>query len=210
MRTTSTRWLSVLTLACAGLWSSGSQARAEDPVERTASTWRFDIRVLRVTSSYATVEQAPTLPGMTSFGVTAATWAELLAALKARGSTQIVMDRNVTALPDRPFSVVQSWTKNVLMPTRSTGVVSERVASPVSSGVDVRLTFNAATGLLEYALDLRWTDVPQQVEPVSSATSWTGTQSLAGDGTLVLRHADQERAPSGGTEVYVLISWDTP
>ncbi len=210
MRTTSTRWLSVLTLACAGLWSSGSQARAEDPVERTASTWRFDIRVLRVTTPYATVEQAPALPGMTPSGVTSAAWAELLAALKTRGSTQLAMDRNVTALPDRLFSVTQSWTRNLLTLQRSAGAVNERVAAPAQSDVEAQLTFEAATGRLDYHLEVRWTDVPQQSEPVSIRTSWKGCHIMQGPGTLVLRHADQERAPSGGSEVYALISWSVP
>lgn len=208
MRSTWAGCIVVLALACAGLWGSSSQARAEDPLERTATTWRFDVRVLRLTTDYSTVEQAPTLPGMTPVGVTTATWAELLTALKARGQTQIVMDRNVTALPDRPFHVTQSWTRNIMTLGKTTGTVSERVALPATSGVDAYLTLDAATGRLEYKLDVRWTDVPPQGEPVSITTNWQSSQLLQGYGTLVLRHADQERAPSAGTELYALISWN--
>lgn len=212
MRSRWASWIVLLALVGAGLWSNGALARAEDPLERVGTTWRFDVRVLRLTTACATVEQAPTLPGMTPSGVTIASWAELLAALKARGSTQIVMDRNVTGLSDRAFRVGQTQTESVLAVRRTDGTSTITEASPFMSAADVDLVVDRDEGRqLEYGVVLIWAKTAAHTTvPITMRTEWKGAQMLHGDGTLVLRHAEQDRNPPVGTEIYVLISWDAP
>ena len=211
MRSTWAGWIALLALVGAGLWGSSALARAEDPAERSAITWRFDVRVLRLSTACATVEQAPTLPGMTACGVTTATWAALLAALKARGSTQIVMDRNVTGLSDRAFSVGQTQTENVMAVRRTDGTSTITEALPFMSAANVDLVVDRDGGRrLEYGVNITWAKAAAHTAaPISVRTEWKGAQMLQGDGTLVLRHAEQDGQETG-TEIYVLITWDAP
>jgi hypothetical protein len=201
--------MAVIVLLAAGLSSRGSMARAEDPVERASSSWRFDVRVVRVTTQPATVETAPAFPAATTDGVSTATWPELLAVLKNRGTIQLMLDRNATGSAERSALLAHSWTENYLVVRRADNSNTFKDTMPSTNGVEAKLTVGPPGSRLNYEITVRWgMPTPGKPEPTLIESRWIGDYSLQGDGTLVLRHAEQNA--TGGTELYVLITWDAP
>lgn len=176
----------------------------------TRSTgWHVEVRVVRVTTSAATVEHAPALPGSRPDGTTTAAWPDLLAALKARGTTQIVMDRSGSAVSGAPISLEQRQSENVLATIRADRGNTQLEARPLATGATVWLLVAGASDALpprlDYDASVEWARAsPQRTAPITSLAKWKGAHAPVGDATLVLRHAEQDGL-GGGTEVYVLI-----
>jgi hypothetical protein len=189
--------------------------RAEDPVEaggppQTLAAWRMDVRVVQVTVDRATAEAAPSLPGTDGNGRTTASWADVLAALKSRGSVRIRMDRSVTTTSEAECRVSTSRLETLMVDQSRSGDLTNRTTQPYRDGADAVLAIRRARvgpGRLEYRVKADWLDrLNEQTIPIQLYAEWQGSESVDGAGALVLRHAEQG-AKEGATEIYVMLSW---
>ncbi len=193
-------------------------ARAEDAAaaKPRVGTWVYDVRVVRVDSTISTaVEAAPAWQPMGASGATTtATWADLLAGLKARGRTTILLDQKVTAVDRTATEFKQERRRPVL-------VLQDRVSSSAVGGDNERRSVSyvpsGANGQitpypegLEYRVDVSWEERPAADGMVSTGSaSWRGSHSaLTAGATLVLSHREQigTAEASQGFEIYVLVT----
>lgn len=226
----------VLTLVLLGAaLLPGDRARADDKRPESKrpdgkqpadpSLLVFDIRMVRVETSHPEgIEQpCPLLSGDAS--TTRASWPEILAALKKRGKTTVLMDARTTTYPGRltkvseerqvPVILVQSRIQKAGQPAAEnlaaarlrTGCKAELV---VSEGA---LPGAASVALLEYKLETRGTmsaTFPGAASSTETLHSWMGAHPALNAETLVLTHRQQvftpgEDAPRG-VEIYGFIS----
>gem|GEM_PF-6126459 len=214
--------LSLFALGAFGLLV-GSGARAEEgAAARQASvTWVYDVRVVRVDQMVsATVEVGPPWQLSGAAGATTKTpWAELLASLKARGRTTILLDQRVTAIEEREKAVFRQERKRAVLLLRnrqdsSQGKLELSDSSYVEVGTKGEL--GPFAGGLGYDIDARWEEGPTTdgTTPLGSAT-WRGSHANFPPGeTLVVSHRQQQIAGttgSEGLEIYVFVTgWPAP
>lgn len=216
MLTSLRRWVpGVLVLAMLGVagFLLGPRARAEDvpSTPKVPESWVYDVRVVRVdTTDPAVVETAPPWKAAgTSAASTSSPWSDLLAGLKARGRTTILLDQRVTAGDGIPTEIKHRRKRSVLALRARAGNAETWETSFLESGTSGELVATAHG--LHYTIDVTWEDAPKAdgTGSVSSA-SWKGTRfGGAPAETLVLSHRQQqvsESAEPRGLEIYVFMT----
>lgn len=216
MVTSLRRWVAgVLCLALMGTASVllGPRARAEDApsTPKVPESWVYDVRVVRVdTSDAAVVETAtPWKATGASAASTTSAWSDLLASLKARGRTTILLDQRVTAGDGIPTEVKHKRKRPVLALRVRSGNAETWETSFIETGTSGELVATARS--LQYAIDVTWEDAPKADGTGSlGSASWKGTRfgGTAAE-TLVLSHRQQqvsESAEQHGLEIYVFIT----
>lgn len=208
---------------CAGglLLENGARAGDGPSAPPLPTTWVYDVRVVRVDATApATVEAAPPWqpPGATG-ATTKAAWADLLAGLKARGRTTILLDQRVTALHQEKTELKQDWRRVALtLRTRQDGLQGKTElsdASYVETGTRGELT--PSFDGLRYQFEVRWEEAPptEAGAPLGSV-SWRGSHSSLPSGeTMVLSYRQQlatgKDGGAPGLELYVLVTgWPVP
>ena len=225
--------LTLILLAAALL--PGDRARADDkrpgskrPDARGSTgslSQVFDIRMVRVEASHPEgIEQpCPLLSG--SATTTQASWPEILAALKKRGKTTVLMDARTTTSPGKVTKVSEERQVPVILPQsrveRAGQAASENLAAArLRTGCKAELVVSEgarpgapSVAFLEYKLETRGTmsaTLPGATGPTESLHVWQGTHPALSGETLVLSHRQQvitpgEDAPRG-VEIYCLVS----
>ncbi len=217
--------LGLLALAAVGLLlergaGAGDGAGGGASAPPAPTTWVFDVRLVRVSVSPATVEAAPPWqpPGATG-ATTKAPWADLLTGLKARGRTTILLDQRVTAIDREKTECRQDWKRVALMlrnrQDNPEGKIELSDVSYVETGTKGELT--PSSDGLRYQFDVRWEEAPptEGAAPIGSV-SWRGSHSSIPAGeTMVLSYRQQQVAGKDkgpeGLELYVLVTaWPVP
>jgi len=208
--------LALLALGTMGLLI-GPGARAEEgtATPKLPATWVYDVRVVRVDADAAVVEVAPSWePAGASGATTTSTWADLLAGLKARGRTTILLDQRSTTWSDVKTALKQERRRPLLTLRNRNGPTDIWEASYVETGAKAELV--STSHGLSYDVNVRWEEAPGEggLAPLGS-TEWSGACSdLKAGETLVLSHRQQQVAqPPGpqGLEIYVFITgWSVP
>ena len=213
--------LGIVGLASFGLLV-GQGARAEDgpvaprpPAASAHESVVFDVRVVRVDPADPTVVEAPPpwQPGGAAAATTTLPWADLLAGLKARGRTTILLDQRVTATDGTPTEfkqerrrAAQTLRHRNAMNDAKTEVWETTFAESGASGELV-----VGPDGLRYRVDVRW-DERAAMDEVASAesASWRGSHAPFPTGeTLVLSHRQQHLSGEGvlrALELYVLVT----
>jgi hypothetical protein len=209
--------LTLLALGALGLLV-GSAARAEDgaAARQGSATSVYDVRVVRVDPVESTVlEVAPPWQPVVAVGATTSVaWADLLAGLKRRGRTTILLDQRVTAIGGVPAEFKQERKCAVLM-------LSDRTVQDTAAKTETWRSMYNATGTsgqlvttpdgLQYRVEVLWDERPTAdgTAPMGN-TSWKGSYSnLKAGETLVLSHRQQQVAgtePIQSIEIYVLVT----
>jgi hypothetical protein len=125
-------------------------------------------------------------------------WTEVLAALKQRGTTLLVLDRRVTAVGAREAEVVETHARPLQRFERRDQHNASFVGGSVETGTRVKLGPGDPLG---YDVEVRWEMPPADPDggPLVGTTRWRGTCASLDDGrTLVLVHRAQ--VPSGAKD----------
>ena len=218
-----TLFVGALALACLTIGSvglPGDDARAE-PDAKGAAVEVFDVRIVRVVTAVPeTIENpCPILSGTDT--TTELGWAEVLAALKKRGATQVLMDQRVTGAQGQLVRANQERQVPVIAPQsrvkKTSGEASENLAAArMRMGCKADLiaaTGQAHGGRIEYKLEVRGVlpKTSQAAEgPTETLTTWEGSHPPFAKRTLVLTNRQQARDPGAsaaqGIELYCFVT----
>jgi hypothetical protein len=207
------RWVPVvLGFLVLGAAHFGLAARAEDGATPapTPGTWVYDVRVVRVDPTASTVlEAAPTWKSASpADATTIATWSDLLAGLKGRGRTVILLDQRLTGIESVPTNFSQRRKRMVLSLQQRATNAEHWSSSYVETGTSGHL--KAGSGGLHYGLEVSWEETPTEdgSGPLGSV-SWEGSHTTFAAGqTLVLSHRQQQvqEGQSPGLEIYAFVT----
>ena len=184
--------LSLALLATGLLASSGDRAWSEDDATvAPAGVWVFDVRVVRVDLASPEVTESP-VPWETSSPMVSMPWTDVLAHLKSRGTTTLLLDQRGTSVWNEPLSLVQTHDVQIRA-FQSQDVSNERWGSST-------LTFGCAANLaplggkhLQYDIEAKWLidRVKPSERPIVSMTRWKGTTPPLAGKTLGLSYREQ-------------------
>ena len=148
-------------------------------------------------------------------------WPEILAALKKRGATQVLMDQRITGAPGQRVRCNQERQVPVIMPQtrvkQPTGGQTENLsAARIRMGCKADMIAHRAgpsDGRLEYKLEVRGVlaKTSQAAEgPTETLTTWEGSHPGFAKRTLVLTNRQQVRDPvapaAQGVELYCFVT----
>jgi hypothetical protein len=213
MAGTRTRVVAAILAVGAAVVLARDGAVADDavPARTTPAGWVFDLRVVGVVVPRDVSEKGPPFDEVPAGGPLVATpWPVLLQTLKARGSTRLLLDRRVTALPGAGrVEIDDSQTRGVEMLNRRDASNETWVSGVIDTGVKAALTTGDAFG---YVIEVRWaTDAKAPNAPplLQGRTGWQGAWPAFDGRTLVLSHRQQIDAPGldpTGLEIYVFLT----
>ena len=158
-----------------------------------AGVWIFDVHVVRVDSPHPEVAEQASPFAELEGATLGLPWPELLARLKLRGGTTLVLDQRVTAMPGHTARLNTDRTTPVLAVATESGDTAQRRAQLVRTGVKFEAT--AADDQLLYALEIRGVArTPTERDAVAETTiTWNGTHPPLDGRTLVFHHREQVR-----------------
>ena len=195
----------VLLVLAVGLLSSGPQPAGAD--EGPQGMWVYDIHLVRVdTTTPEVVEAAPAFLGA---GTTVTeSWAALLAKLKDRGQTTVLLDQRITSLPGSEILVRDTGDRQIEQFSRRDRNNETWQSSTLSSGASVKLK---TTDHVAYSIEFKWMLDREEGElrPLLSTASWSGMHTLLDGRTLALRYAKQvrlEHREPRGVELYAFVT----
>jgi hypothetical protein len=213
MGSTSRSVRALLLVAATGafLASSGSAVRAEDRPGEVSGVWVYDLRVVQVDApSPEAVEGAPALTPTEANAATVRTgWPDILATLKARGNTTLLIDRRLTSVGGSA-EVTQRWTRNALVLSHRAGDMSQWTHQLITTGVDAKITTSG--GAVEYRISIQSELAPEsgpEGSAVQGSATWSGTHPSLSGSTLVLGHREQVRVrggPAQGIEFHAFLT----
>lgn len=164
--------------------------------------WMFDVRVVRVDlGDGERAEQRPAFQAADRSTSDLAPGA-LLDALKARGTTRLLLDQRVTTVEGRRCVAQQELHESHLaLQFRDASNEQHR---PTALRTGAIAQFVPTSEGLGYEVRLEWAGAAQPAGTALHLARWEGTHPLPEGRTLVLHHA-QQHAQGAATEVYVLI-----
>lgn len=169
--------------------------------------WAFDVRVVRVETTTAETVETPWTP--TDGTTTKLPWSDLLAALKKRGVTTVLLDQRITGLTNRPVEAMQQRDQQIRQ-FQNADLHNERwQSSNLRSGV--KAVLKPTSAWLEYQVVVNWMLRPREedLRALLCTASWKGDHpGLEGD-TLVLSYREQVEHLDGerrGVEIYAFVT----
>ena len=186
--------LAVVTVACLVGALSLRPAEGEDTEAGQAQdVWMFDVRVVRVDAATPEAVETPTLWEAVDSCTVDSPWPLLLAHLKARGKTTLLLDQRITALGGTEALISQTGDRQFEQ-LQSRDLSNERYApAPVVTGATAKMRV-ADGSALNYQVEARWVIRPgvDRVRPMMRASKWAGTYRAIPNGrTLVLSYREQ-------------------
>lgn len=171
---------------------SGDAARADDGAKQSVKgVWVTDIRVVRVDPATAAGAEAPSpFPELTGTTISLP-WPEILARLKKRGTTTILLDQRATALTGHKCVLAEEYTTPLMAPI-SEDINNRQLRSmPIRTGCTYEQTVSDAT--FDYQARVRGalTAPAPKKPPVQYTVTWGGSHPCLHGQTLVLRHRRQ-------------------
>jgi len=182
--------LSVLALGAGIARPPSVGAEEETPARASEGQWVFDLRVVKVVGDEALAEQeAAWAGGDAGEPIVRTAWPELLAAVKERGATTILMDRRVTALDGIPVDVVQTRSEQLEVFDRRDQNNEFWKGSILNNGCQAKLLPRQH---LEYEVSVHWSQSrAADTFPLQSSSTWHGHALHFEGSTLVLGHREQ-------------------
>jgi hypothetical protein len=175
-----------------------------------AAAWIFDTRIVRVDAERREVaESAPSLLDLSTSTVRAE-WPALLEALKARGTTRVLLDQRVTAFEGHKAQVEHEIQAAHLFTVFASQTDEQRRSAPLTTGAHASYVAQAGGGL-DYEVVVNWAlAVGGTTGNTTMRTRWTGTHGPLGAGeTLVLHHRAQGDGASAlppAAEIYAFVT----
>ena len=184
-------------------------ARADDGEDGAAGVWVYEVRVVRVDPAVAETSETPsTLESATGTTVKMG-WPEMLAALKQRGRTTVLLDQRITKLEGvKGYAMTERAVPIVSIASSDINNTQKRSAT-IKTGCKFEAT---TTTHLQYNLEAKWIlDAPGgDFGPPQQVTGWNGTHPNLSGETLVLSYREQVDQGPGkaarAVEIYGLIT----
>ena len=204
--------LTALTLVLiAGLLPASSVRGEEGPGTSDAATWLFDVRLVRVDAPTPEAVESPAPWEGAGACTTSLTWPEILAQLKTRGRTTLLLDQRITALAGSEALASQTGDRQIQQ-LQSRDFNNERWSSaPLVTGGTAKLRVGDGDALT-YQLEARW-EIPSNEDGVRSllrTSKWAGTfRAIPNGGTLALTYREQIRTwgeARVGTEIHAFVT----
>jgi hypothetical protein len=203
--------LALLGAAALLLLSPTPRARAGDPPAAPAGVWVHDVRVVRVDLTHPeTAEQAGPFPELGQGTTITLPWNVVLARLKERGRTTLLLDQRVTAMPAVKSTAQEERNVQVVQEVQEDQHVTTWRAQNVKTGV--RFTQTSTAESMAYELEVKDVVAPpvDKTSPTETVVSWNGTHPPLRGTTLVLHHRRQvmalrDAAPCG-VELYGFVT----
>ncbi|MHC5011483.1 MAG: hypothetical protein ACYTG6_11110 [Planctomycetota bacterium] len=196
--------LAVLGLTLAVL--PGGNVRAEGEEGVPEAVWTYDVRVVRVDLPVPERAEQPAWGESATIGMS---WPEILAALKARGKTTLLLDQRITAVAGLAATARQKHTSQI-QAFQNRDMANERWQGAL---IDFGCTaYLLSADVLEYDVEARWLLPPlaeEAPQPTQATASWKGTHPLLGGRTLVLWQSEQVELPAGhrmAVELHVFVT----
>jgi len=194
----------------------GPMARAGDgaadaPAAATPSApgvgWVYDVRVVRVLGATPDAVEAPATWAQDDHGAPTVTtsWADILVQLKARGTTTLLLDQRVTAVPNVEVEVEEGCDWQIAIFDRRDRANEFYKSSVMSKGCQAKLETGA---FLQYDVQVNWAlgqkpaaeDDDEAARPLVGTVTWKGAYPVLRAQTLVLTHREQLVLPDGTVE----------
>lgn len=200
-----------LFLAVFAFLSSDAARAGDDAAKQAAKLLVYDVRIVRVvTPTPEGVEQpCPFLSGDAT--TITASWATVLAALKKRGVTTLLMDQRATGHAGEPVKMSDERQVPVVAMTTKTLTSETLQAARIRSGCKIQLVAGP-DGLTTYRAEIRGAADPTSslaTSAIETLTSWEGCHAALDGKTLVLSHRVQQLDPGDksarGVELYCFI-----
>lgn len=177
-------------------------------------TWTFDVRAVRVDASSPDIVEKHAPWEVDAQGREVASpavdlpWTKILAALKERGQTTILVDQQLTGVKGQEVDMIQNRDHQVRT-FQGADINNERwIGSVVSTGTKAKLLVG---DVFEYEAEVRWAHSTK--EPIGGLPTgmvrWRGSYAVESGETLVLHHRNQKASPgveSNGIELYVFLT----
>jgi hypothetical protein len=198
-----------LLLAAAALVGPGAARAGDEEASPPEGVWVFEVRVVRVDPATPETSEAPSaLESVT--GTTVKTgWPEILAVLKKRGKTTLLLDQRLTTLHGTKGQLNSERSVPILALNSEDMHNAQKRSATVKTGCKFEAT---VTEHMTYRLEARWTlDAPGGDHgPPQLTTQWQGSHpALKGD-TLVLSYREQVDQGAGkaarAVEIYGLVT----
>ncbi len=191
MRTYVTGFAALVLMLSGALFVGGDAAEAEDgKLRKLPKAWVYELRIVRVDPADPKASEAgspfPELQG-TTLGLG---WPDILARLKQRGTTRVLMDTRVTARAGVRSTTLEESTTPVMAINSQDRNNEQYRAQMIRQGCSFTQT---TVPDLTYDLQVRGAlDAPGRMRaPVSYSVAWKGTHPLLDGRTLVLEHRQQ-------------------
>lgn len=196
MRTHVTILATLAALLGLGLVGATPTAQAEDGAEGTR-VWVYEVRIVRVDPSEAAASEAGSpFPELERTTIDLP-WKTILARLKARGTTRVLMDTRITAMDGIKTHTREEASTPIVALNFEDWNNQQYRSQIIKQGCSFEQT---TTGVLQYALQVRGTVTPpaSRRPPAQYVVDWQGTHPVLDGRTLVLEHRQQVALPPPG------------